>query len=429
MHKIHRLALPLMLLALGVAANPQSPEMASQVLATVGDQKVTAHDLESAIRSSPIATQFNTLGIDQQAAVRGDMLKRLVASRLLLLEAERLGLDRQPEFQRRMEAYRLGRLYRDYMDRVRAELKIPDAQLADMKQHFGDERDALTAAKSEAVAGMYRKRKAELISELKTRYGVKLHADRITPGATPDTLLMESTAGLQIRLGDLRQSNDEDEPTPLQATQRLSQRVELLLVARAAQDEHMDISPELAQFRAESLPALLLKHKTDEWVPDEAAMRAYYKAHPEIGQIVERRHVGQLVVASPEMADALRQRILAGESLFELAGEFSIDPVGKAQNGDMGWLRAGSGMPEIEAAIAKLPDGQVSRVIHTAMGYHLVVILERKPGEQLDFEAVGDRVRQEMVSKRLPAYLNRLQKRYQVALLLPDSSSHAPESK
>ncbi len=425
MHKIHRLALPLMFLSLSAAANPQPPESQSQILATVGDQTVTAHDLESAINSSPVSTQFNTLGVDQQAALRGDMLKRLVASRLLLLEAERLGLDRQPELRRQMDDYRLGQLYRAYMDRLRAELKVPDEELAEMKQQFGDDHDALVAAKSAALVGIYRKRQAELIAELKTRYAVQLHPERIVPGVAPDTLLMESAAGLQIRATDLHRTTDQGEPSPREMRNRLTERVELLLVAKAAEDDHVDISQALATYRAESLPAMLLAQKAREWVPNEAAMRAYFKTHPTLGQIAERRHIGQIVVATPEAAEALRKRVLAGESLFKLAGQFSIDPNGRAKDGDMGWVRAGSGMPEIEAALAHLPDGQVSPVVHTTKGYHLVMILERKPGKQLGFESIEDRVRQQMISEHLPAYLEELRKRYQVAWLLPAHSSGA----
>ena len=104
-------------------------------------------------------------------------------------------------------------------------------------------------------------------------------------------------------------------------------------------------------------------------------------------------------------------------------GTESIDPEGRASNGDMGWLRVGTGMPEIEEAIAGLPDKQVSEVIHTPKGYHLVEILERKPGDQLPFEAVEDRVRQQMVAEHLPGYLQGLQKRYQVAWRLLDTNS------
>ena len=61
-----------------------------------------------------------------------------------------------------------------------------------------------------------------------------------------------------------------------------------------------------------------------------------------------RRHVGQLVVATRQEAEALRMRILKGESLFTLAGQYSIDPAGRKQNGDMGWIVDGRGLPEID---------------------------------------------------------------------------------
>ncbi|MGD2083708.1 MAG: peptidylprolyl isomerase, partial [Chromatiales bacterium] len=391
----------------------------AQVLVSVGDEQVTARDLEVAIRSAPFATQFNTMDADDQAALRGDLLERLVAARLLLLEAQRLGLDRQPELRRELEDYRTGRLYRSYMDRLRARLRIGDADMAELSRQFGDDPDALAAARSSLLSEMYREQRLALLRELRARYRVELHDERIDPNAADDTLLLEAD-GMQIRMGDLRH-RDGESPTSGQLRERLLQRAELLLVARAAEDEGIGVDEEVATFRAERLPGLLLERMEQEWVPGESAMRAYFGAHPEIGRIAERRHIGQLVVDSEARAQALRERILAGESLFRLAGRVSVDPEGRAHNGDMGWLRAGTGMPEIETAIAELPDGQVSEVIHTPNGYHLVIILERKPGRQLPFDAVRDRVRQQMIAERMPAYVQGLQERYQVAWKLLDA--------
>ncbi|GAB1233584.1 hypothetical protein UT4_20520 [Ferrigenium sp. UT4] len=67
---------------------------ADQVVATVGDEAIYARELEGAIASSPFYTQFNTMGEDEQASLRGDMLRRLVSARLLAREARRLGLDK-----------------------------------------------------------------------------------------------------------------------------------------------------------------------------------------------------------------------------------------------------------------------------------------------------------------------------------------------
>ena len=73
---------------------------------------------------------------DEQASMRGDMLRRLVSARLLALEAKRLGLDKTTAFKRDMQDFRLGLLYRDYMEKLRSRIAIPPNTLADMKAAF-----------------------------------------------------------------------------------------------------------------------------------------------------------------------------------------------------------------------------------------------------------------------------------------------------
>jgi peptidyl-prolyl cis-trans isomerase C len=75
----------------------------------------------------------------------------------------------------------------------------------------------------------------------------------------------------------------------------------------------------------------------------------------------------------------MRSRILAGESLFELAGQYSIDAYGRQRSGDMGWLKEGSATKEIEQAIKNLQNNELSEVIKTDKGWHLVLIVNRKP--------------------------------------------------
>ena len=144
-------------------------------------------------------------------------------------------------------------------------------------------------------------------------------------------------------------------------------------------------------------------------------LRDWFDKHPEVAKIPERRHVGQLVVQSRKEADELRARIINGESLFTLAGKFSIDPVGRKHNGDMGWITEGRGMPELDKALAKLEDGKVSEVIETKVGFHLLQILERQPGGQKTFADVRDRVRQMIINENLPTYLGELERRYEVS--------------
>jgi peptidyl-prolyl cis-trans isomerase C len=158
-----------------------------------------------------------------------------------------------------------------------------------------------------------------------------------------------------------------------------------------------------------------LEHKTREWIPNEQALRSWYTQHQEVGRIPASYHVGQLVVATREEAEALRTRIVQGESLFTLAGSNSIDPVGRKQNGDMGWITEGRGMPELLKVLATLKDDELSAVIATQSGYHLIMVLERRIGSQKPYEDVQERVQQMMVNQNLPAYLGELEKRYPVS--------------
>ena len=86
----------------------------------------------------------------------------------------------------------------------------------------------------------------------------------------------------------------------------------------------------------------------------------------------------------------------------------------------MGWLPENSGMPEIEAELKKLADGEVSSVIHTSKGYHLVMIVNRKPAEHKNFAAIKDRVIQAVIAEKMPVYLSALLENYPLEWTMPD---------
>lgn len=409
--KVARGILCLMLVGAGpVLANAQP-----QTLARVGDTLITSDQLQQAVASSPFATQFTTMDEDDQAVLRGDLLRRLVTSRLLYLEALDQGLEQTPQFRKEMEAQRLGLLYRYYMDRLRERIRIPGETLQAMQQQLQDDPDGLAATRAAYRAEAYRTLRLLTIRSLKERRRLVLHEDRIRPGITSDTLLLEGE-GIEIRYGDIVDGGEyRTLPNPGWIKDQLYNRAELLLIAQAAEEEGVDVGRQLARYREERLPAMLLEQMEAQWVPDEQAMRAWYQANPGVGRLDERRHVGQLVVATRAEAEALHRRILAGESLFVLAGQYSIDPYGRKRNGDMGWIREGRGHPDLDRAIAGLEDGAISGVVQTPQGFHILTVLERRPGGQRGYAAIRDKIRQLMIGERLAPYLAALEKKYGVS--------------
>ncbi|HLY97210.1 MAG TPA: hypothetical protein VKO66_08315, partial [Sideroxyarcus sp.] len=171
--------------------SPLAAGAEDQVLATVGQEKIHSRELELALASSPFSTQFNTMSEDEQASLRGDMLRRLVSARLLALEAKRLGLDQTAIFKREMEDFRLGLLYRAYMNKLREGVTIPADTLAEMKEQFKGDADGLDAAKSAYVASQFQAQKLAALQKLQQDSNARSYESRIKPGLKPEVVLME----------------------------------------------------------------------------------------------------------------------------------------------------------------------------------------------------------------------------------------------
>ncbi len=423
---IKTIAITASLLAFGpLSAKSEDP----QVLATVGQLEVTSLDLETTLASSPFATQFTAMDEREQAALRGDMLRRLVTSRLLRLEAQRLKLDQSKVFLEELEGQKAGLLYRYYMDKLRDQITIPADTLNAMKQQFKGDVDGLASAKAAYRSEQYRTVRLMTIQSLRDQQKIKLHEDRIIAGVEPDTLLLEGS-DITVRYGDVVDTKEYPElPNPEWVKEQLYKRAELLLVAKAASDQGIDVSSKLQRYKEERLPSLLLEQKEAEWIPSQQVLRDWLEQHPDVSKIPERRHIGQLVLASYKDAAAFRKRILNGESLFELAGKYSIDEEGRNNLGDMGWVVEGQGYPELEKEISALEDGKVSPVIQTPMGFHLVTVLERRPGGVRSFLSIQDRVRQLFVQEKLGPYMQGLEQKYKVVWLLHDREMQSAEVK
>lgn len=105
----------------------------------------------------------------------------------------------------------------------------------------------------------------------------------------------------------------------------------------------------------------------------------YFSTEVEVGQIVIPAQVNdQAKQAAIAQLNDLRGRILAGESFETLAKQFSQDPGSGAQGGYLGFFKKGELVPEYEAASRKLEPGQMSPVVESQFGFHLIQFIERK---------------------------------------------------
>ncbi len=95
-----------------------------------------------------------------------------------------------------------------------------------------------------------------------------------------------------------------------------------------------------------------------------------------------------------ELAQELRERLVDGESFSRLARQYSADPRSAARGGDLGYADRGTYEDAFEQYLWQGSVGEISPVIQTSHGYHIIEILDRRWSE-------ADRYHQEIRRRSL----------------------------
>ncbi len=134
-------------------------------------------------------------------------------------------------------------------------------------------------------------------------------------------------------------------------------------------------------------------------LPSTDDCRAFYDANVEAFSSGEEVHASHILLRLDQTADEaaksaaqasltdLRKQIVAGADFAELATAHSDCP-SKAQGGDLGWFERGRMVEPFDEAAFGLKPGEISPVIETQFGYHIIKCAERKAAETKAFEEV-----------------------------------------
>jgi peptidyl-prolyl cis-trans isomerase SurA len=99
----------------------------------------------------------------------------------------------------------------------------------------------------------------------------------------------------------------------------------------------------------------------------------------EILQIVKKPPISDEEIAAVKAKlTGLRDRVLKGEDFSTLANLYSMDPGSMNKGGNLGLIGRGETYPEFEAAAFSLKPGEVSPIIKTEKGYHIIQLIERR---------------------------------------------------
>ncbi len=172
----------------------------------------------------------------------------------------------------------------------------------------------------------------------------------------------------------------------------------------------------------------------------DAEARKFYDDHPAEFEQPEMVRVAQIFLSThdpltgAELSDTdkaakkkeiedILKRARSGVNFSNLVEQYSEDP-GSKDKGGVYTIARGQTLPEFEAAAFSLNTNQISDVVTSASGYHLIKLLEKIPAKKLDYATVaGDLKRvliQQKAAKLSPPYLAALRKAAGVEILDPD---------
>ncbi len=121
----------------------------------------------------------------------------------------------------------------------------------------------------------------------------------------------------------------------------------------------------------------------------EEFYRAYKDSLPEVPEMVELYHIMLIPKPTDSVEQSVYKKALAILDSIKSGGDFayfarvySEDRATARDGGDLGWVRRGMFVKEFEEAVFRLQEGQVSDVVRTPFGYHIIQLLERR-GEQV----------------------------------------------
>ncbi|MGD0206790.1 MAG: peptidylprolyl isomerase [Verrucomicrobiota bacterium] len=133
--------------------------------------------------------------------------------------------------------------------------------------------------------------------------------------------------------------------------------------------------------------------------------------------------------AKQKQMDDLLKRIRGGADFAALAKQYSEDPGSKDNGGELPAFPRGQMVPEFEAAAFSLTNNQVSDVVTSTYGYHVIKLLDKTPAKKVDYATVAPKIKdfltQQKTEKLAPAYLEKLRKAADVQILDADLKAAA----
>lgn len=351
-----------------VPQGPATGEVSTDTVAKVGDESVTVQDIQQQLSQ---IERSNQVPQALRAFYAQQILQQLVFQRELEFEAKRLGIAVSDQ---------------ERADRIRLYLPM--------------------AFNNGSFVGM-----DQYTSLVQQRFQL--------PVATFEELIRQGL--LEEKFRKLVTDGISVGPAELQDGYRYkNEKVKLDYALIKPEDLEAKIAPTDAEIKAE-----YEKNKAKYQVPErrsvryalldvnqlrqsiqisEDTLKQQYQAsiqQYEVPTQVHAQHILFKTVGQPDAqveetkkkAEDVLKQARKGAKFDELAKKYSEDPGSKDKGGDLSWIRQGQTVPEFEKVAFSLAPGQISDLVKTQYGFHIIKVLEKQTSHTKPFEEVKDSIR------------------------------------
>ena len=240
--------------------------------------------------------------------------------------------------------------------------------------------------------------------------------ENIETNLPPETILASFGEHI-ITLGEFNQLWEEvpeEYKLQLDKSMVLDQMISEKLLIQEAKDmgleEDKDILEQIKKMTEQILAQALIEREIlDKISVNDEEVLDYYEQNKDSFTEKEQVHLYNILLETEEEAQNVLEQLKAGEDFSEIAIEKSSGP-SAAQGGDLGYVAKGTIIPEIEEVIFALELEELSEVVKTDFGFHILKINEKKPETVKTLEEVKEEILQTLLpDKQKEAFENLLE--------------------
>ena len=161
----------------------------------------------------------------------------------------------------------------------------------------------------------------------------------------------------------------------------------------------------------------------------DSDIRAFYENNPETFKQPERVKASHILIKVDPKADAsqkaeaqkkidsVQAKLQKGEDFGALAKEYSEGPTGP-KGGDLGYFTRGQMVKPFEEAAFAMKPGEVSGMVETRFGYHLIKVTDKTPEGTMPYDDVKERLaeflKQQKIQEEINVYVKRLEEKAKI---------------